>query len=63
MVFASFVALAVGLGTIIPSLAIGVRRIRDAGFSGWMYLLILIPFFGGLIIFIFTLLPTKVVYR
>src|SRR5580765_3881936 len=31
------------LGMLVPSLAIGVRRLHDAGFSGWVYLIGLIP--------------------
>lgn len=41
------------LGTIIPSIAVHVRRFHDQDKSGWLYLLVLIPYLGGLIIFIF----------
>ena len=47
------------LATFIPSLAITVRRIHDIGLSGWFYLLILIPYIGGLIILVFTLVPSQ----
>jgi uncharacterized membrane protein YhaH (DUF805 family)/cold shock CspA family protein len=47
------------LATFIPSLAITVRRIHDIGMSGWFYLLILIPYIGGLIILVFTLVPSQ----
>lgn len=47
------------LGIIIPSIAVTVRRLHDANFSGWLYLLHLIPYVGSLIIFILTLLPSK----
>jgi uncharacterized membrane protein YhaH (DUF805 family) len=40
------------LGTIVPNIAITVRRLHDAGFSGWMYLLQLIPYLGGLVVLI-----------
>lgn len=43
------------LGLFIPSLAVTVRRLHDAGFSGWWVLLSLIPL-GGLVVFIFTVL-------
>ena len=33
---------------IIPSIAIGVRRLHDHDKSGWMCLIIFIPIFGGL---------------
>jgi uncharacterized membrane protein YhaH (DUF805 family) len=43
---------------IIPSLAILVRRFHDTGKSGAAILLYLIPFVGGLIVFIFTVLDS-----
>jgi len=47
------------LATFIPHLALTVRRQHDIGLSGWFYLLILIPYVGGLIIFVFTLIPSQ----
>ena len=47
------------LAVIIPSIALTVRRLHDANFSGWLYLLHLIPSLGSLIVFILTLLPSK----
>ena len=44
------------LGTIIPSLAVAVRRLHDANLSGWLLLLALMPFFGGATILVLTLL-------
>jgi uncharacterized membrane protein YhaH (DUF805 family) len=40
--------------TIIPSIAVTVRRLHDIGKSGWWYLINLIPYIGGFIIIIFT---------
>ncbi len=37
--------------TIIPSLALTVRRFYDTGNSGWMLLLRFVPIIGGVIIF------------
>lgn len=48
-----------GLATIIPSLALVVRRLHDVNFSGWMILIGLVPFLGGLALLIFMLLPPK----
>lgn len=42
-----------GLGSIIPSVAVQVRRFHDQDRSGWMILLGFIPYVGGLIVFIF----------
>lgn len=36
------------LGTIIPSIAVTVRRMHDIDRSGWMILIQLIPLIGGL---------------
>lgn len=44
-------------GTIVPNLALTVRRLHDANFSGFFYFLTVIPFFGGLVGLIFSLLP------
>jgi uncharacterized membrane protein YhaH (DUF805 family) len=46
--------------SIVPNLSIQVRRLRDAGFSPWLLLLTLIPYVGGLILFILYLQPSKV---
>lgn len=42
------------LATFLPTLAVTVRRLHDTGKSGWYYLLSLIPYIGGIIIFVFT---------
>ena len=36
------------LVVLIPSLAVGVRRLHDVGKSGWMLLLAFIPFIGAI---------------
>ena len=36
------------LGLIIPTLAVGARRLHDVGKSGWMLLVSLIPVIGGI---------------
>lgn len=46
------------LATVIPGLALTVRRLHDINFSGWMWFLNLIPSVGSLIILIFTVLPS-----
>lgn len=43
----------------VPSLAVGVRRLRDAGFS-WAYLFfMLLPFIGWAIVIILWIMPSK----
>ena len=43
----------VALALFLPSLAVAVRRLHDAGYSGWYYLLGLIPLVGGIILIVF----------
>lgn len=38
--------------SIIPTLAVAVRRLHDTNRSGWYYFISLIPFVGGIILFI-----------
>ena len=45
-----------GLGSIVPSIAVQVRRFHDQDKSGWFVLLSLIPFIGGLIVLVFMFL-------
>ena len=46
------------LASFIPSIAVTVRRLHDVGQSGWLLLLQIVPF-GGLVLFIFSLLESK----
>ena len=39
-----------GLAVLVPSIAIGCRRLHDVGQSGWLQLLALIPIVGALIL-------------
>lgn len=41
----------------LSALSLGVRRLHDSGKSGWLLLLGIIPFFGGIILLIFMCLP------
>lgn len=45
------------LAVLIPSLAVGVRRLHDIGKSGWWLLISLIPLVGG--IWLLVLLATN----
>lgn len=47
------VAFLFGLATIIPQIAVQVRRFHDQDKSGWFVLLNLIPYVGFLIVFVF----------
>jgi len=41
-----------GLGQLIPSLAVGARRLHDTGKSGWLQLLYLIPLVGFIVLIV-----------
>jgi len=43
-------------GTILPTLAISVRRLHDIGRSGWWLLIVLIPLVGVIVILVFHLM-------
>lgn len=45
------------LATIVPGLAVSVRRLHDIGKSGWFILLGLIPCVGGIILLVFSVMP------
>jgi uncharacterized membrane protein YhaH (DUF805 family) len=45
------------LGIIIPSLAVSFRRLHDTDRSAWWLLIALLPFIGGLVLLVFTVLP------
>ena len=45
------------LALLIPSIAMGVRRLHDINKSGWWYFICLVPFVGGIILLIFYCLP------
>ncbi len=47
------------LASIVPGIALSVRRLHDAGYSGWLYLINLVPYLGGLVLIIFLAMPTS----
>lgn len=42
----------VALGTLVPSLAVVVRRLHDTNRSGWYYFIGLIPLVGGILLLV-----------
>jgi uncharacterized membrane protein YhaH (DUF805 family) len=52
-----------GLYILIPSLAITVRRLHDQNKSGAWYFIVLIPYIGAIVLFIFTCLRGTVGYN
>lgn len=47
------------LGTLIPGIAVTVRRLHDTGRSGWWILIGLVPFIGGLWMLVLTVLDSQ----
>ncbi len=52
----SFIYVLYILAVLIPSLAVGVRRLHDTGRSGWMMLVGLIPIIGAIWLFVLMVL-------
>lgn len=44
------------LATLVPSLAVTVRRLHDTGRSGGWFFIAFVPFVGGIILLVFTVL-------
>jgi uncharacterized membrane protein YhaH (DUF805 family) len=41
------------LATLVPTLAVGVRRLHDTGRTGWWLLIALIPIIGAIVLIVF----------
>lgn len=46
------------IGTIIPMISVLVRRLHDTNRTGWWYWISLIPFIGGIWLFVLTVLES-----
>ena len=46
------------LVTIVPALAVLVRRLHDTGKSGWWVLMGFVPFAGAIVLFVFSVLES-----
>jgi uncharacterized membrane protein YhaH (DUF805 family) len=47
------------LAILLPSLAVGVRRLHDTGRSGWWLFISLIPLIGSIILLVFMCLDSQ----
>lgn len=43
----------------IPTISVAVRRLRDIGLSGWLYLVTFIPYVGGLFLLVVACIPSQ----
>jgi uncharacterized membrane protein YhaH (DUF805 family) len=48
-----------GLAALVPALACSVRRLHDIGMSGWLLLISLVPFLGGLALLVLFLMDSN----
>ena len=55
-ILGGFGVLIVALGTMIPAVAVHIRRLHDTNRTGWWLLIGLLPFFGAIALFVFSLL-------
>lgn len=55
----SVITLIVSLGLLVPSIAVGIRRLHDIEKSGWFLLLGIIPLVNFYLIYLMTLEGTK----
>jgi len=46
------------LYALIPGIAVTIRRLHDAGLSGWLALVCLVPWLGGIVLLVLMLLPS-----
>lgn len=47
------------LGFALPNICVTIRRFHDVGMSGWLYLLGIVPYVGGLFVFVVAVLPSQ----
>ncbi|NQV12288.1 DUF805 domain-containing protein [Candidatus Uhrbacteria bacterium] len=47
-----------GLGVLLPSIGIAIRRLHDTNRSGWWLLIGLVPFIGAIVLIVFYAMPT-----
>ena len=57
-----FIALAYlwGLATLLPTIAVCVRRLHDTGKSGWFYLTVFIPLVGGILMLVWMCIDSEI---
>ena len=53
------VLVGVSLIFVPASITVMIRRLHDIGMSGWLYLLVLIPYLGAIFLFVCALIPSQ----
>lgn len=54
-----FVYVVIALIFLPASITVMIRRLHDIGMSGWLYLLVLVPYIGGIFLFVCALIPSQ----
>ena len=49
-----------GIGVILPSVAVGARRLHDSGRTAWWLLIGLVPVIGAIVLLIFFVLDSQI---
>ena len=47
------------LAVLVPGIAVSIRRLHDAGYSGWMYLIVLVPLIGSIALLVLMIQDSK----
>ncbi|MCD6681498.1 MAG: DUF805 domain-containing protein [Burkholderiaceae bacterium] len=47
------------LAMLVPSLAVGVRRLHDIGRTGWWLLVAFVPIIGAIVLFVFAVMDSE----
>ncbi len=47
------------LGLILPSITVTIRRFHDIGATGWIILIGIVPYLGGIVIFVMSLISSQ----
>ena len=53
MILGDIIGMLVNLALLLPSLAVGIRRLHDTDKSGWWLLLVFIPIVGIIVLIVF----------
>lgn len=56
---AGLLGLIYSLAILLPSIAVGVRRLHDTGRSGWWMLIAFVPFIGFIVLIVFFVLDSQ----
>ncbi len=46
------------LAVLLPSIAVGIRRLHDTGRSGWWLLIVFVPLVGAIVFLVFTVMDS-----